>query len=105
MIPPRAKKNVTMRGGMPFARFKLIAAAFAVFAAAEAHAYIDPGAGAAIITAVLGAIGAIGYTARAWADKIKQFFARGKTNATPGENSGETAGAGEAETPGENKEP
>lgn len=66
---------------MPRARYKFFAALFAVFAAAEAHAYVDPGTGAAIITAILGAIGAAGYALRAWRDKIKNFLARRKGDA------------------------
>ena len=43
---------------------------------AEAQAYVDPGSGAAIITAVLGAIGAIGYTFRKYYYKIKKWFSK-----------------------------
>ena len=41
---------------------------------ANAHAYVDPGSGGAIITAILGAVGAIGYSIRKYYYKIKRFF-------------------------------
>ena len=47
---------------------------------AEAQAYVDPGSGAAIITAVLGAIGAIGYTFRKYYYKIKNGFQKRNGN-------------------------
>ena len=37
---------------------------------------LTPGSGAAIITAVLGAIGAIGYTFRKYYYKIKKWFSK-----------------------------
>ncbi len=40
----------------------------------SAHAYIDPGSGSALITAILGAIGAVGYGVRKYYYKIKRFF-------------------------------
>lgn len=43
---------------------------------ATAHAYIDPGSGGAIITAVLGFIGAVGYAIRKYYYRIKRLFSR-----------------------------
>ena len=40
----------------------------------SAHAYIDPGSGSALITAILGGIGAVGYAVRKYYYKIKRFF-------------------------------
>ncbi|MGI9346827.1 MAG: hypothetical protein ACR2PV_02415 [Gammaproteobacteria bacterium] len=44
----------------------------------DANAYIDPGSGAVIITAILGAIGAISYTCRKYYQKFKNFFSKKK---------------------------
>lgn len=43
-----------------------------------AQAYIDPGSGSMIMTAILGFIAAIGYTARKYFYKIKNFFCKGR---------------------------
>lgn len=50
------------------------AATAALLHAETAYAYIDPGSGSAIITAILGAIGAVGYTFRKYYYKIKNLF-------------------------------
>ncbi|MFK8012289.1 MAG: hypothetical protein AB8B80_09630 [Marinicellaceae bacterium] len=44
-----------------------------------AHAYIDPGSGSAIMSAIIGAIVAIGVTIKTYWYKIKSFFT-GKKN-------------------------
>ncbi|MBE8158109.1 MAG: hypothetical protein HAW59_01785 [Betaproteobacteria bacterium] len=63
---------------LPFLRDErgaaVAAGCVAFFYAASAHAYIDPGSGGALITAILGAIGAVGYTFRKYYYKIKQLF-------------------------------
>ena len=56
-------------------RAALILAA-AMMLAPGAHAYIDPGSGSAIITAILGAIGAVGYAARKYYYKVKNLFVK-----------------------------
>ena len=43
-----------------------------------AHAYVDPGSGSVIVTAILGTIGAIGYTFRKFFYRLKGAF-RGKS--------------------------
>jgi hypothetical protein len=43
-----------------------------------AHAYVDPGSGSVIVTAILGAIGAIGYTFRKYFYRLKGLFTRGE---------------------------
>ncbi|MCY4042277.1 MAG: hypothetical protein OXF45_00460 [Candidatus Dadabacteria bacterium] len=43
---------------------------------ADAHAYIDPGAGAALITAVLGFVGAAGLIVRKYWGKLQSLFSR-----------------------------
>ncbi len=45
-----------------------------------AHAYVDPGSGGAIVAAVLGFIGAIGYTLRKYFYKLKNLFAKKKND-------------------------
>ncbi len=40
-------------------------------------AYVDPGAAGFIIVSVLGFLGAIGYTARAYLNRVKQLVFRG----------------------------
>lgn len=45
---------------------------------ADARAYIDPGAGAAFITAVLGLIGAAGFMFSKYYAKLKSLFSRKK---------------------------
>jgi hypothetical protein len=44
--------------------------------AQPAHAYMDPGSMSVIITAILGAIAAVGYTARIYWDRFKSFVGR-----------------------------
>jgi hypothetical protein len=39
-----------------------------------AHAYVDPGSGSVIVTAILGTIGAIGYTFRKFFYRLKGVF-------------------------------
>ena len=43
-----------------------------------AHAYIDPGSGSAIMSAIIGAIVAIGVTIKTYWYKIKSFFTGNK---------------------------
>ncbi len=45
-----------------------------------AHAYIDPGSGSAIMTAIIGAIVAIGVTIKTYWYKLKSFFTGKKTS-------------------------
>ena len=62
-------------------RFSTVAmAAFLLFLlpAKDAHAYIDPGTGSLIVTAILGLIAAVGYHARRYYDAIKAIFVGGK---------------------------
>ena len=40
----------------------------------QAHAYIDPGSGSLIMTAIIGFIAAIGYTTRKYFYKLKNMF-------------------------------
>jgi hypothetical protein len=42
--------------------------------AQSAQAYVDPGSASIIVTAVLGAFAAVGYTARMYIAKVKNFF-------------------------------
>ena len=46
--------------------------------AAPAYAYVDPGSVSIVITAILGAIAAVGYTVRSYFSRLKQFFSRKK---------------------------
>lgn len=46
----------------------------ALFFPGLAHAYVDPGSGSVIVTAVLGAIGAIGYTFRKYFYRLRSAF-------------------------------
>lgn len=41
-----------------------------------AHAYVDPGSGSVIVTAILGAIGAVGYTFRKYFYRLRRLFSR-----------------------------
>lgn len=54
----------------------LLAAVLVAMLPADAHAYIDPGAGAALITAVLGFVGAAGLVVRKYWGKIRSLFSR-----------------------------
>jgi len=45
-----------------------------------AHAYIDPGSGSAIMSAIIGAIVAIGVTIKTFWYKIKSFFTGSKNS-------------------------
>jgi hypothetical protein len=46
--------------------------------AQSAQAYVDPGSASIIVTAILGAFAAVGYTARMYTAKVKSFFKRDK---------------------------
>jgi len=45
----------------------------------NAHAYIDPGSGGVLITAILGFFAAIGYTFRKWFYRLRNVFGNGKS--------------------------
>lgn len=45
-----------------------------------AYAYVDPGSASLIITAILGAIAAVGYTFRSYMERLKSFFRRNSDN-------------------------
>lgn len=58
-------------------RAKALVAALCLFAVATpAHAYMDPGSMSVIVTAVLGGIAAVGYTARLYWAKLKDRVGR-----------------------------
>ena len=50
--------------------------------AQSAQAYVDPGSASIIVTAILGAFAAVGYTARLYVAKVKNFFKRDKASNT-----------------------
>lgn len=43
-----------------------------------AHAYVDPGSISMVVTAILGGIAAIGYSARMYLGKVRAFLSRKK---------------------------
>ena len=52
-----------------------------------ANAYLDPGTGSLIIQSIIGAIAAIGITAKLYWHKIKLMFSRSKSHdSEPGNN-------------------
>jgi len=60
-----------------------------VFSVDSSYAYIDPGSGSIIMTALLGIIAAAGYTIRMYVHKIKMFFGKkpdGESDHQPGAN-------------------
>ena len=68
-------KNIRQRRTPCSANAAAWAIAVATFCYADvAHAYIDPGSGSAIITAILGAIGAVGYAFRKYYYKLKNLL-------------------------------
>lgn len=52
----------------------------------SAQAYVDPGSGSVIITTILGAIAAVGYTFRKYFYKLKRVFSRKKDDEDTGGN-------------------
>ncbi|MCG7394515.1 hypothetical protein MHY87_16545 [Microvirga sp. ACRRW] len=46
--------------------------------AQSAQAYVDPGSASIIVTAILGAFAAVGYTARLYVAKVKNLFKKDK---------------------------
>jgi hypothetical protein len=58
------------------ARKTLLAALLLLGFAQPAHAYMDPGSMSVIVTAILGAIAAVGYTARVYWGRFKAFVGR-----------------------------
>jgi hypothetical protein len=57
-------------------RLLVIGAAAMLAFAPPAHAYMDPGSMSVIVTAVLGALAAVGYTARLYWARFKGFISR-----------------------------
>ncbi len=55
-------------------RAGIFIAAVYLLGSTPAYAYVDPGSGSAIVTAILGFFAAIGYTMRKQFYKIKNFF-------------------------------
>jgi len=56
----------------------------------SAHAYIDPGSGSLLMTAIIGSIAALGYTTRKYFYKFRNLF-----RATIADDSEEEAESGE----------
>ena len=54
----------------------LLTAWSAFFFPGVAYAYVDPGSGSVIVTAVLGALGALGYTFRKYFYRLKKAVFR-----------------------------
>jgi hypothetical protein len=52
----------------------VLAGIFLIAQAQTAQAYVDPGSAGIIVTAILGAFAAVGYTARMYMAKVKGFF-------------------------------
>jgi len=54
----------------------------ALFFSQPALAYVDPGSGSVIVTAILGFFAAIGYTLRKQFYRIKRLFSKDNSDAT-----------------------
>lgn len=54
----------------------LVATILLLSSTQPSHAYIDPGSGSIVMTAILGFLAAVGYTARKYFYKIKNLFVR-----------------------------
>jgi hypothetical protein len=52
----------------------LLSSLFFVAFTGPSHAYVDPGSASIAITAILGGIAAIGYTARLYWERFKSLF-------------------------------
>jgi hypothetical protein len=59
----------------------LLAGLFFVCSQSEAHAYLDPGSGSVLTSAIIGFFAAIAYTLRKYFYKLRSFF--GGRSATP----------------------
>lgn len=70
-----------MGGGIVVER--VLFAAFLVMLSEPAFAYIDPGTGSVVTTAILGAFGALAYTFRKYMYRVKDFFSGSRR---PGES-------------------
>jgi hypothetical protein len=57
---------------------------FLLASTSPSHAYVDPGSVTVIITAVLGAIAAAGYTVRTYWARAKSLFQQAKNTLTSG---------------------
>lgn len=51
-----------------------------LFMPSQAYAYVDPGSGSVIVTAVLGFVAAIGYTFRKYFYKVKRLITGSQSN-------------------------
>ena len=68
-----------MRKALDFIHKRPIIAVLLIAAVLQpevAHAYVDPGSGSVIVTAILGFFAAIGYTCRKQFYRLRRFFAR-----------------------------
>ena len=61
-------------------RTVFLGACFVMTWTLPAQAYLDPGTGAIIVTAILGTMAAVGYQFRVFLGKIKQFLGLNKDN-------------------------
>ncbi len=62
----------------PHHQIAALAGIFLISQAQTAQAYVDPGSASIIVTAILGAFAAVGYTARMYMAKVKGFFKKDK---------------------------
>jgi hypothetical protein len=58
----------------------VVAGLFFLTQVEPAYAYVDPGSISVVITAILGSIAAVGYSARMYFSRIKDFFKKSKSD-------------------------
>lgn len=69
----------TSTNNVGWTEFAVVTAVIFGLSTAPAYAYVDPGSASLVITSILGAIAAVGYTLRTYVEKVKAFFRRGET--------------------------
>lgn len=67
-----------MKAMKNYSKFVVVTGILLLTTGKQAHAYIDPGSGSLIMTAILGFIAAIAYTSRKYFYKIKNLFRKNK---------------------------
>ena len=59
---------------------------FVIYIPSNAYAYIDPGTGSMLLTALVGALAATGTAISVYWSKVKSFFSKKKKNDKPPNN-------------------
>ena len=82
---PTNDRPSTRRRGRAARPPLVLAALFLIAFTRPSHAYVDPGSASILITAILGGIAAVGYTARRYWERFKALLGQVKGTRKGGE--------------------